>query len=80
MCEADDIKLILADGRVFEIDVKFSNLKLHYDPARPPKKPNVTREVGPEVDLGKTEALWRANGPGAAQRIVRVYMWAASAR
>jgi hypothetical protein len=69
----------LPGGRM-EIDVKLAGLKMHHDPARPPKKPSPTREVGIEVDLGQSEALWRAGGVESAQRIVRVYAWAASVR
>ena len=75
-----DILLQTEGAEPMEIDVKLSTMKLHRDPARPPQKPNPTREVGIEVDLGQSEALWRAGGPTATRRIVRVYAWAASWR
>ena len=75
-----DILIIWADNTRLEVDVKFSIMGLHADPPRLPRKPNWTRGVRVKFTLKSTEALWRANAPGAAQRVVRVLAWAASQR
>ena len=66
-----------------EVDVKVAGIKAHEDPARPPKKPNSTRELKIEIRIpADTVALWSGGGTaaGARRRVLHVVVPAMSAR
>ena len=66
-----------------EVDVKVAGIKAHEDPARPPKKPNSTRELKIEIRIpADTIALWSGGetAAGARRRVLHVVVPAMSAR
>jgi len=66
-----------------EVDVKVAGIKAHEDPARPPKKPNSTRELKIEIRIpADTVALWSGGetAAGARRRVLHVVVPAMSAR